>query len=330
MVRSPGRPEPRVPGGGACGNQGDDRRIHDEGHVVDEARRPSPFAVALPLLCGALVTAGVGISLMPTATGALAAQDMRSEARTYERLAIREQDDDESLVRAREMNEELAGRGAVDLSDAGAPAGYWEWEGASDDEIVATVAMPSLDIVLPVRRGTSDEALSRGVGHLPGTSLPVGGPSTHCVLAGHTDYRDLELFSRIGELGPGDVVMVTGAGGTLLYQVAQTEVVGPTEGASLAVRPGEDLLTLLTCWPPHVNTHRVLVHCERATEATPAPTTDADRPEADRVGVAVTSHDDTPSGTITAALCGTAALASGTLAALLAAYPTLRETAGPR
>ena len=330
MVRSPGRPEPRAPGGGARGNQGDDRRNLSQGTAHGEARCPSPFVAALPLLCGALVTAGVGISLMPTATGALAAQGMRSEARTYERLAIREQDGRETLEQARAMNGELAERSAVDLSDTGAPAGYWEWEGASDDEVIATVAIPSLDIVLPVRRGTSDEALSRGVGHLPGTSLPVGGPSTHCVLAGHTDYRDLELFSRIGELAPGDEVMVTGAGGTLLYQVAQTEVVGPTEGGSLSVRPGEDLLTLLTCWPPHVNTHRVLVHCERVADAAPASATDAARPEADRVGVAVAGHDDTPAGTITAALCGTAALASGALAALLAAYPSLREASGPR
>ena len=102
-----------------------------------------------------------------------------------------------------------------------------------------------------------------GVGHVEGTSLPVGGESTHCVITAHSGMRNLRMFDDIRQLEPGDLVLLHTMGDVYAYRVVSSEVVWPDETSSLAIAPGEDLLTLVTCTPYGVNDHRLLVHCER-------------------------------------------------------------------
>ena len=109
----------------------------------------------------------------------------------------------------------------------------------------------------------SDAALMAGVGHVEGTSLPVGGESTHCVITAHSGMRNLRMFDDIRQLEPGDLVLLHTMGDVYAYRVVSSEVVWPDETSSLAIAPGEDLLTLVTCTPYGVNDHRLLVHCER-------------------------------------------------------------------
>lgn len=267
------------------------------------------------------------MALAPTATGALATQGMRTQAVTYERLVLREGGAD-ALAQARTMNEELLEREACVPSDDGAPDGYWTWAGVGDDGVIATLRVGRLGLALPVRAGTSDDVLSRGLGHLPGTSLPVGGTGTRCVLAGHTDYRDLELFSHIDELEPGDVVELTGVGGHLRYAVRDVRVTGPADTSALAIEPGHDLLTLLTCYPAGVNTHRLLVTCERAYEGNDPDAdeqgegTNVDSQGSDADAHVANASQDLP-GWAVAALCALVAACSGGLVGIACAYPAI-------
>lgn len=131
------------------------------------------------------------------------------------------------------------------------------------DGVMATITIPKIHVELPVYHGTSDEALQKGVGHLQETSVPIGGESTHCVLSGHTGLPSSKIFDNLDQLEVGDYFIITVLGEDHAYRVTSTEVVLPDETESLVIQPGEDLVTLVTCTPYGVNTHRLLVHAER-------------------------------------------------------------------
>lgn len=124
---------------------------------------------------------------------------------------------------------------------------------------------------LPIYHGTSDATLAQGVGHLQGTSLPVGGVSQHSVLTAHRGLASATLFDRLDELALGDTFRIEVFGEVLTYRVIETKVVEPTETESLYPRYDRDLMTLVTCTPLGINSHRILVTGERVT---PTPITD--------------------------------------------------------
>ncbi|WP_257210505.1 class C sortase [Actinomyces ruminis] len=127
------------------------------------------------------------------------------------------------------------------------------------DDVMAQIVIPKIHVDLPIYHGTDADTLAHGVGHLFGTALPVGGSSTHSVLTGHTGLGSATLFDDLTELEEGDAFYITVAGRTLKYEVNDIRVVLPTETESLNKVPGEDLVTLITCTPYGVNTHRLLV-----------------------------------------------------------------------
>lgn len=128
---------------------------------------------------------------------------------------------------------------------------------------MARLRVPSVGIDLPVDHGTSDEVIANGVGHLYGTSLPVGGEGTHAVLTSHTGLSNATLFDHLDEVQIGDVMTLDVYGETLAYQVDRTKVVLPDEISDLRPVAGDDLLTLVTCTPYGVNSHRLLVRGHR-------------------------------------------------------------------
>lgn len=133
----------------------------------------------------------------------------------------------------------------------------------TNDGVMGTVEIPSINVSLPIYHGTSDAILKKGAGHLQGTSLPVGGASTHTVITGHTGLSNAKLFTDLTELDKGDIFFLEVMGEKLAYQVDQIKVVLPTEMDDLKIVPGEDYCTLLTCTPYGVNTHRLLVRGKR-------------------------------------------------------------------
>ena len=131
------------------------------------------------------------------------------------------------------------------------------------DPVMARIVIPSIHVSLPIYHGTDSRTLTEGVGHLFGTSLPIGGPSTHSVLTGHTGLSTATMFDNLNQLKKGDVFYVSSLGQTLKYEITDITVVKPEETDSLRKVPGRDLVTLITCTPYGVNSHRLLVTGER-------------------------------------------------------------------
>lgn len=119
--------------------------------------------------------------------------------------------------------------------------------------------IPCINVNLPVFHGTAASTLERGIGHLEGSSLPVGGKSTHAVLTGHTGLNNAKLFTDLTEVKEGDLFFLHTLGKDLAYRVIEIEVVLPEETQDLLIRKGKDLVTLITCTPYGVNSHRLFV-----------------------------------------------------------------------
>jgi sortase A len=128
-----------------------------------------------------------------------------------------------------------------------------------EDGLIGYIDIPKINVYLPIYHGTSEEILSKGAGHLQNTSLPVGGKSTHAVISAHSGYPGETFFDYLTDMKVGDEFYVHILDRTLKYEVDQIEVVLPSEINSLRIVDGEDLVTLLTCTPYGVNTHRLLV-----------------------------------------------------------------------
>lgn len=125
------------------------------------------------------------------------------------------------------------------------------------------IIIPKIDVELPIYHTTSEAVLQSGIGHFPSSSLPVGGESTHSVLTGHRGLPSKILFTDLDKLAEGDVFYIKILGETFAYQVDQILTVLPEETDALQIEPGKDYLTLVTCTPYAVNTHRLLVRGTR-------------------------------------------------------------------
>lgn len=129
--------------------------------------------------------------------------------------------------------------------------------------VMATLEIPDLGVNLPVYHGTSEAVLQVALGHVEGSSLPVGGAGTHCVISGHRGLPSAKLFSNLDQLAVGDVFLLRVLDETLTYQVDQILVVEPEDMEPLAILPEEDYCTLVTCTPYGINSHRLLVRGTR-------------------------------------------------------------------
>lgn len=176
--------------------------------------------------------------------------------------------DDTSLKDARRLAEQY--------NNALAPVSAYEQESLSEasqnydtllnmggNGIMGYVEIPSIQVNLPIYHGTGSETLERGIGHLLGSSLPIGGASTHSVLSGHSGLAGQKMFTDLLQVKEGDVFYLHVLGETLAYQVVSLNTVLPYDTSLLGITPDADLCTLITCTPLAVNTHRLLVTGER-------------------------------------------------------------------
>ena len=131
------------------------------------------------------------------------------------------------------------------------------------NEMLGHVEIPRIGQDLPIYAGTTDEVLGKGLGHLEGTSLPIGGTSTHAVVTGHRGLPNAKLFRNLDQLVEGDVFYIHNIEGTLAYQVDKIQVVDPSDFNPVLVEEGKDYATLLTCTPYMINSHRLLVRGHR-------------------------------------------------------------------
>lgn len=140
---------------------------------------------------------------------------------------------------------------------------YNELLNINKNGIMGTIVIPAINIKLPIYHGTSEKILEKGIGHLEGSSLPLGGENTHTVLTGHTGLSNAKLFTDLSEMKEGEFFFLNILGEQLVYQINQIRIVLPTDLEELYIKKGKDYCTLVTCTPYGVNTHRLLVRGER-------------------------------------------------------------------
>lgn len=224
------------------------------------------------VLIGAAALIGLCLATYPSAARWFSAQEQSELVGSYTRAS--EQLGDEAnramLERAREYNGMIP---RILVNDPYAPgdgnqepAGAWEeyLSQLSDaGEVMGRIRVPSVAIDLPILHGTDDDTLRRGVGHLFGSSLPVGGERTHSVLTAHNALTEARLFDDLDQVEVGDDIVLTVAGEQLVYRVDQIQVVEPSDISALRLADGEDQVTLVTCTPRAVNSHRLLVRGSR-------------------------------------------------------------------
>ena len=139
---------------------------------------------------------------------------------------------------------------------------------SDDTEIISYIEVPKIKLSLPIYHGTASVVLQEAVGHLEGTSLPVGGEGTHCALSGHRGLPSARLFTDLDKLVEGDQFLLYTMNQVLTYEVDQIRVVLPTDLSTLAIEEGKDYCTLITCTPYGINTHRLMVRGHRVETVT--------------------------------------------------------------
>ena len=180
------------------------------------------------------------------------------------------------LAEAQAYNESLVGKAdRFRLTDEELED-YERYLSVDGTNVIGSIRIDKINCDLPIYHGTDASVLQVGVGHLEGSSLPVGGPSTHSVITGHRGLPSARLFTDLDQLEVGDTFVVTVLDETLTYEVDQIRIVEPTDMSALAIEEGEDLCTLVTCTPYGINTHRLLVRGHRVAGDEPSVRVSAD------------------------------------------------------
>lgn len=173
---------------------------------------------------------------------------------------------DEMLAAARAYNEQIKEENIPDafsIRDGVTDATYESLLNVGSDGMMGYVEIPVIGENIPIYHYTTEESLKKGAGHLFGSSLPIGGENTHAIISAHRGLPSAKLFTDLNLVNEGDVFYIHVLNETLAYQVDQILTVEPEETESLAIQDGEDLVTLVTCTPYAVNTHRLLVRGHR-------------------------------------------------------------------
>jgi len=221
------------------------------------------------ILAVILLLISLGITIYPLIANALA-EKYRSEIQTkyFEKIESMDTTEiDEARSDAEKYNRLLTS-GVVqnNFSDEAldlANVGYDAILNLNADGIMAYIEIPRTDTYLPISHGTEAETLEKSVGHVIGSSLPIGGEGTHSVLSGHSGMSDQKMFSDLEELHLGDIFYLHVLNETLAYKVTSIDTVLPEDTSLLGIEPDKDMVTLVTCTPFGVNTHRLLVRGER-------------------------------------------------------------------
>ena len=215
------------------------------------------------ILAAACGIAALGLMLYPLA-GELLSERYHSDIETTYTAAIADTDDAELTAQrqaAEQYNAMLSGATITEGGASAPPLAYAQQ--LTVGGAMAYVDIPKINVCLPVQHGTDADTLERAVGHMVGTSLPVGGGSTHAVLSAHSGMAPAKLFSDIDQLTVGDMFYIHVLGEVLAYKVDAIHTVLPTDTSRLQIEGGKDQVTLVTCTPFGVNTHRLLVRGHR-------------------------------------------------------------------
>lgn len=220
------------------------------------------------ILCIVSAALALGIAVYPLVSN-FCSEKYRSLVETKYTKAVEKLDDTE-IIAAKEsaqaynatlstVTDNAYSREAL----AQAAESYDELLNVRGDGIMGYVEIPQISVDLPIYHGTDESSLNRGVGHLLGSSLPVGGLGSHCVITGHSGLSGQKMFSDLDQLKLGDVFYLKSLDETLAYMVLNISTVLPEDTSKLSIDPAQDTVTLVTCTPYGVNTHRLLVQGQR-------------------------------------------------------------------
>ena len=215
---------------------------------------------------------GIGLMLYPSITNLVNEGHQTVAIADYDKVteSLSEKEKEKIWNEALEYNQLLSSNTVMHLNKTN-EAAYQKTLNITGTGIMGYIKIPKCNIELPIYHGTSKEILQVGVGHLEGTSLPVGGKGTHCAVSGHTGLPSSKMFNNITELKEGDLFMIKTLGKTLTYKVDNIKVVLPNDAKSIKRVPGKDYCTLITCTPYGVNSHRLLVRGHRTKNIYPEP-----------------------------------------------------------
>lgn len=217
------------------------------------------------IIIALIFLAGLGFLLYPTVSNLWNRAHQSRAIATYTKQVEKLDDSQnkEMLKAARKYNKSLLKKSDHwKLSKKGKKK-YESLLDVSGTGIMGYIEVPKIDCSLPIYHGTDEGALQIAIGHLEGSSLPVGGKSTHCVLSGHRGLPSARLFTDLDQMEEGDIFVLNVLGRKLAYEVDQIKVVLPDEMSDLEIVQGKDLCTLVTCTPYGINTHRLLVRGHR-------------------------------------------------------------------
>ena len=268
----------------------------DASEAMRERRADRNKSIAMRVLAAVRILTALGIGMFPRVLQYRSARELAStSARSEKRVAGWPYPQaDEAFAAAREYNKRLAKSGQPVIGEAKDPLAelYDDPQNAannasadgsdnsgdsasakdkeyqslldSGDGVMGAIRIPKISVNLPVYHGTSELTLASGAGHLYGSSLPVGGKSTHSVITGHRGLVEAAMFTRLDEMRVGDYFYLDVMGRTLGYKVDRITEINPDDTSKLKIVPGEDRVTLMTCTPYGVNTHRLLVSALRS------------------------------------------------------------------
>ncbi|MGE6367251.1 class C sortase [Bacillus paramycoides] len=220
------------------------------------------------IIFGFIFLLGLSIFLYPTISDWLATRTHYSQVSSFDTKvkSLQKKELERREEQAKEYNKQVQ-KSTQSLSDPFAEKQKENQKSYADvlniGDVMGYVEIPKINVKLPIYQGTSEEVLSRGVGYLEKSSLPIGGESTHTVLTGHRGLPSAKLFTDLDKLKESDVFYIHSLDKVLAYEVDQIKVVLPSEVADLMVVEKQDYATLLTCTPYGVNTHRMLVRGHR-------------------------------------------------------------------
>lgn len=235
-------------------------------HQKTKKRKSNPWVILTSVF---VFLTGVGIFLYPTVSNWMAEHNQSEIIHSYQDKVseFSGQQLAEEWEKAVVYNENLTGDPVHDPFVMGSgyviPENYEETLNLNGDGVMCYLEIPKIGVNLPVYHGASEEVLEKGAGHLEATTLPIGGQGRHSVISAHRGLPSAELFTRLDEMEVGDVFYIHVLDQTLAYEVDQIETILPEELEKLAAEDGKDLVTLLTCTPYAVNTHRLLVRGSR-------------------------------------------------------------------
>ena len=218
-----------------------------------------------------LATVGIGFLIYPNIADYINSKSNETVIKNYSESTQTMSDDeiDNELAKAQNFNELLAKSALNDEEKDEYNAAMSEYENILNyDDIMCTIEIPKINVDLPVYHDSTnrEEKLKNGCVHLANTSLPIGGASTHAVISAHSGYPEQVFFDELDKLQIGDTFKINVLNKTLTYKVCEINIVDPDDSSKLEIENGKDYVTLITCYPYSINTHRLCVRGERVED----------------------------------------------------------------